>query len=152
MNNFSINSNFKKNHHEFFQIKAKNSLFNKGKIKDNSRNYSNICYINEQKSNNYFSINLDEKSKENAQILNPSIYRTIKYANKRNNVLKNSRTFSNNDFIKLKNKFMIKKKKIYLSPLSTFFEKTNYRDNSNSNLSINNIKKNQNNKKKKKSK
>ena len=150
MNNFSINSNFKKNHQEFFQMKAENSLFGKGKIKDNSRNYNNICYINEQKSNNYFSINLDEKSKENAQILNPCIYRTIKYANKRNNVLKNSRTLSNNDFIKLKNKFMIKKKKIYLSPLSTFLEKTNYRDNSNSNsnLSINNIKKNQNLKKK----
>ena len=150
MNNFSTNSNFKKNHQEFFQMKAENSLFGKGKIKDNSRNYNNICYINEQKSNNYFSINLDEKSKENAQILNPCIYRTIKYANKRNNVLKNSRTLSNNDFIKLKNKFMIKKKKIYLSPLSTFLEKTNYRDNSNSNsnLSINNIKKNQNLKKK----
>ena len=150
MNNFSTNSNFKKNHQEFFQMKAENSLFGKGKTKDNSRNYNNICYINEQKSNNYFSINLDEKSKENAQILNPCIYRTIKYANKRNNVLKNSRTFSNNDFIKLKNKFMIKKKKIYLSPLSTFLEKTNYRDNSNSNsnLSINNIKKNQNLKKK----
>ena len=150
MNNFSTNSNFKKNHQEFFQMKAENSLFGKGKIKDNSRNYNNICYINEQKSNNYFSINLDEKSKENAQILNPCIYRTIKYANKRNNVLKNSRTFSNNEFIKLKNKFMIKKKKIYLSPLSTFLEKTNYRDNSNSNsnLSINNIKKNQNLKKK----
>ena len=123
MNNFSTNSNFKKNHQEFFQMKAENSLFGKGKTKDNSRNYNNICYINEQKSNNYFSINLDEKSKENAQILNPSIYRTIKYANKRNNVLKNSRTFSNNDFIKLKNKFMIKKKKIYLSPLSTFLKK-----------------------------
>lgn len=150
MNNFSTNSNFKKNHQEFFQMKAENSLFGKGKTKDNSRNYNNICYINEQKSNNYFSINLDEKSKENAQILNPCIYRTIKYANKRNNVLKNSRTLSNNDFIKLKNKFMIKKKKIYLSPLSTFLEKTNYRDNSNSNsnLSINNIKKNQNLKKK----
>ena len=150
MNNFSTNSNFKKNHQEFFQMKAENSLFGKGKIKDNSRNYNNICYINEQKSNNYFSINLDEKSKENAQILNPCIYRTIKYANKRNNVLKNSRTLSNNDFIKLKNKFMTKKKKIYLSPLSTFLEKTNYRDNSNSNsnLSINNIKKNQNLKKK----
>ena len=150
MNNFSTNSNFKKNHQEFFQMKAENSLFGKGKIKDNSRNYNNICYINEQKSNNYFSINLDEKSKENAQILNPCIYRTIKYANKRNNVLKNSKTLSNNDFIKLKNKFMIKKKKIYLSPLSTFLEKTNYRDNSNSNsnLSINNIKKNQNLKKK----
>ena len=150
MNNFSTNSNFKKNHQEFFQMKAENSLFGKGKTKDNSRNYNNICYINEQKSNNYFSINLDEKSKENAQILNPCIYRTIKYANKRNNVLKNSRTFSNNEFIKLKNKFMIKKKKIYLSPLSTFLEKTNYRDNSNSNsnLSINNIKKNQNLKKK----
>lgn len=150
MNNFSTNSNFKKNHQEFFQMKAENSLFGKGKTKDNSRNYNNICYINEQKSNNYFSINLDEKSKENAQILNPCIYRTIKYANKRNNVLKNSRTLSNNDFIKLKNKFMTKKKKIYLSPLSTFLEKTNYRDNSNSNsnLSINNIKKNQNLKKK----
>ena len=150
MNNFSTNSNFKKNHQEFFQMKAENSLFGKGKTKDNSRNYNNICYINEQKSHNYFSINLDEKSKENAQILNPCIYRTIKYANKRNNVLKNSRTFSNNEFIKLKNKFMIKKKKIYLSPLSTFLEKTNYRDNSNSNsnLSINNIKKNQNLKKK----
>ena len=93
---------------------------------------------------------MTKNSKENAQILNPCIYRTIKYANKRNNILKNSRTFSNNDFIKLKNKFMIKKKKIYLSPLSTFLEKTNYRDNSNSNsnLSINNIKKNQNLKKK----
>ena len=40
---------------------------------------------------------------------------------------------------------MIKKKKIYLSPLSTFLEKTNYRDNSNSNS---NLSINQNSKKK----